>query len=346
MKWQYRLYGRKVVATRPIPGVPTSTFCGAADIRVWFGKRPPLANAAGQGEQFCFESCAQDDNDTAECRLWHEIGGRYYRLVFSDEVEFIIDRQGRQIGVTWPSASTPEDAASYLLGPILAVALTLQHVICLHASAVAIAGEAVALVGPSGAGKSTTAATFARLGYAVLSDDLLPLQDTAHGFVVQPGYPGLRLWSDSATALFGSAEALPLLTPTWDKRYLDLFAFKYPFQHDELPLAAIYFLDDRQSSSEAPVIQSLSPATGLLALLANCYVTHEFDRQQRQREFELLSRVARQVPLRRVQPLDDPKHLASLCEAISRDAQACRHHHSDDFSLANLSCTASLTMAT
>ncbi len=113
-----------------------------------------------------------------------------------------------------------------------------------------------------------------------------------------------------------------MLTPTWDKRYLDLTAPAYKFHREALPLTAIYLLDERKPGAAA-AIQPLAPRAGLLALLANSYVTQDLDRQQRSREFELLSRVARHVPLRRVQPPDDPAHLPELCAAIARDARAC-----------------------
>ena len=99
---------------------------------------------------------------------------------------------------------------------------------CLHASAVAIEGRAVAIVGPSGAGKSSTAAAFARLGYPVLSDDIVALTGDGQRFHVQPAYPRVRLWPSAVTSLFGSRDALPRIVPDWEKRYLPLID-GYPF---------------------------------------------------------------------------------------------------------------------
>ncbi|MDZ7267797.1 MAG: ATP-binding protein [candidate division KSB1 bacterium] len=319
--WQYRLYGLRLLANRQLPGLPVAAHAEANDVRVWFGEMPPWLPAnTDRRERLCRESRERDDQGAPVQRLWQAAGGNYYRFVFSDGVEFVVDCSGREIGVTWAATSSPEDAATYLLGPILAVALGLQEVTCLHASAVAIAGGAVALVGPSGAGKSTTAASFARLGFPVLSDDVLALRDRRSVFLAQPGYPSLRLWSDAVTALFGSAEALPPLTPTWDKRCLDLCASEYKFQQDELPLRAIYFLDDRGQSPQS-LIMPVPPAEGLLLLLANSYLTHDLDRRHRLREFDLLSRVARHVPLRRVQAPENPAHLPALCAAITAEVQ-------------------------
>ena len=98
----------------------------------------------------------------------------------------------------------------------------MRGVVPLHASAVAVANHAVALVGAPGAGKSTTAAAFAQRGFPVLSDDLAALTERENQFFVQPGYPRVNLWPDSVSALFGSHDALPPITPTWEKRYMAL----------------------------------------------------------------------------------------------------------------------------
>src|SRR5437879_13890138 len=46
--------------------------------------------------------------------------------------------------------------------------------------------------------------------------------DLGDQFFAEPGYPRVRLWPDAVHALYGSSTDLPRLTPTWDKRYLDL----------------------------------------------------------------------------------------------------------------------------
>src|SRR5262249_61728973 len=107
-------------------------------------------------------------------------------------------------------------------GPIFGFLLRLRGVTCLHASAIAVDGRAIALIGPPGAGKSTTAAAFTQQGYPALSEDVVALCDLGDSFLVPPGYPLILFVPGSVQALFGSKDALPPLTPNWDKRYLDL----------------------------------------------------------------------------------------------------------------------------
>jgi len=117
----------------------------------------------------------------------------YFKLHYSDGTEFIIDRKGTEVWCVWPDTLTLEDAVVYLLGPVLGFVLRLRGITCLHASAISVGDRAVVLLGPAGAGKSTTAAAFAKLGYPVLSDDVLALSDQNTTFLAQPAYPHLHL---------------------------------------------------------------------------------------------------------------------------------------------------------
>jgi len=54
-------------------------------------------------------------------------------------------------------------------------------------------------------------------------------------------------------------------------------------------------------------------------LVANTYATKLMDKQMRAREFELLTRVLRHVPLRRLTPHTDPARISELCDSILQD---------------------------
>jgi hypothetical protein len=214
---------------------------------------------------------------------------------------------------------TVEDTATYLLGPVMGFTLLLRGSVCLHASAIAVGDQAIALLGPSGAGKSTTAAAFARSGYGVLSDDVVALANQGQTFLAQPAYPRIRLWPESVSALYGTGDALPCLTPTWDKRYLDLTGTGYRFQQEPLPLAAVYILDERREDQTSPSVQAVTAGEGLIALVANTYATRLMDKKMRAREFEMLGRIVTGVSVRRATAHTDMSHLSKLCDRILED---------------------------
>jgi hypothetical protein len=238
------------------------------------------------------------------------------RFVYSDGTQFLMDRPGMRVWASWPAPLTLEDAATYLIGPILGFILRLRGVACLHASAVVIGETAVALAGPAGAGKSTTAAAFARLGYPVLSDDIVALETQSRGVIAQPGYPRLNLWPAAVQALFGAPDALPLLTPNWDKRFLALKSDSFRFQEKPLPLAAIYLLRPQKEAERAATVRMLQPSESLLALTANTYANYLLDARLRALEFRQLGEILAKVSVREVQTSREGKKLPELCEAI------------------------------
>jgi len=320
-----RLYGLGVEVDVPLAalaGLPASAridlHCRLGALPDWYADVPAQswrAYGAGPSAPPAAESCV---------RASRLADGSHFRLEYGDGTVFVIEARGRTLWAAWPSAATLDDTATYLLGPVMGFLLRLRGTPCLHASAVAVDGAAVVLAGHSGAGKSSVAAAFARLGYPVLTDDVAALEAGREGIRVQPAYPRVRMWPESVAAMFGSEDALPRLTPTWSKRYLGLGGVAAPFQRDALALDAIYIFDDRRAGLPAPEIEVLPARTALLWLVGHSYVTYLLDKEMRAREFELLGRIAAEVPVARVVPPDDIGRIDALCAAIVRDARARR----------------------
>jgi len=265
----------------------------------------------------------QSDSDQPLYHFSSIHDGAYFRLTYSDGTDFVFDRATTRLWASWRAPLTLEDTATYLLGPVFGFILRRRGATCLHASAVAIGGRAVALVGAAGAGKSTTAAAFARLGLPVLCDDVLALRQRGEKFFVEPAYPRLRLWPEAVTMLYGAPEALPRLTPSWEKRYLDLSQGPHRFQAQALPLGTLYFLAERTDCADAPRILPLSKRDGLMRAIAHTYSNLQIDDEPRAREFAVLGRLVEQVRVRQIQPHRDPDKLGDLCQKILDDDAGC-----------------------
>ena len=177
---------------------------------------------------------------------------------------------------------------------------------CLHASAVAVGRHAIAVVGFPGAGKSTTAAAFARCGFSVIADDVVALAENGENFLVQPGYPRINSWPDSVRALFGSEDALPQITPTWDKRYIVLGDDGPSFAAKPLPSPGNLLPRRTRPRLGRSFIEEAAGGNALAELVANTYVNYLLDRDMRSREFDVLGRVVEGIPVRRVRPQADP----------------------------------------
>lgn len=316
MHYRCSIYGIGVIANRPIPGVPPSTIA-SEDVRISFGSLPAWLNdvTATQIETSYVAEYKSECGEPA-LRVFRVLDGKFYRFYYADQTEFLIDRAGTEVWAQWATPLTIEDTTTYLLGPVMGFVMLLRGIVCLHASAIAVGDKAVALLGPAGSGKSTTAAAFSDRGYSILAEDVVTLDDHGRHFLVRPGYPCIRLWPASVKALYGSETHLPKLTPNWEKCYLDL---KQQFHGQPLPLAAIYQLSERRHDARAPFVETLNRSEGLLSLIANTYATKLMDRAMRAREFELLTRVLNNIPLRRVTPHADPARIPELCDRILTD---------------------------
>ena len=331
MRYPCSIYGLGILANRTIPTVPASPIT-SVDVSISFGSLPAwLHNLNTTQVEVSYVADYNDEAGEPVLRVFRLLGGEYYHFCYADGTEFLVDQGGMRIWATWREPLTIEDTTTYLLGPIMGFVMLLRGMVCLHASAIALDGYAIALLGPAGSGKSTTAAAFFDRGFDVLAEDVVTLDDCDDRFLVRPAYPCIRLWPASVKALYGTETHLPKLTPNWDKCYLDL---TQQFQQESLPLAAIYLLDVRRDDSTAPRVEPLDRAEGLISLVANTYATKLMDKGMRAREFELLNRVLNNVPLRRVIPHTDPARIQELCDSIL-----------DDFESSHKSCIAFTSMA-
>lgn len=114
---------------------------------------------------------------------------------------FEIDANGRDILVTTDNPCDT-DVGLVLLGVVIPAVALKRGWLPLHASAVCVAGEAVAFLGPPGAGKSTLAAAFMRAGFGVAADDVAIVDTTdPEGPWLRPTVPFFKLCPDAVEHL-------------------------------------------------------------------------------------------------------------------------------------------------
>lgn len=313
-------YGLRLAVSKALPGLSPSDNASLFDVDIHLKEWPP---SWGFSETPVVRTTPTlgSLNERPNLSLGRSSDGDYFGFFYSDGARFAVDSSGHKVWADWPENYTAEDACTYLLGPVMGFVLRLRGTVCLHASAVVVEDRAVALLGLPGAGKSTTAAAFACSGFPVLSDDVVALKDEGPRLLVQLGYPRVNLWPDSVCRLFGSEDALPRITPTWDKRYLPLGENGHRFASNPLPLGAIYILDGRDSSLSAPVIEEVSGKEAFMTLVANTYVNYLLDQNMRRTEFDVLSRLISGIPVRRVRAPEEPSAIFALCEALADDAR-------------------------
>ena len=208
----YRLYGLAVSSPLDLP-CPSAPSAAASDVRLRAGRRARFAalrprTGAGRPSRRWFY-----------CRRLPS-GSTYLR--WTGLFEFLVSADGRDIQFHRLPRATPESLSAYLLGQVLSFSLLAFGEEPLHGTVVVVDGEAIGFLGDCGYGKSTLGAAFLRLGFPVLTDDLVVLERTASGYSVQPGMPRLKLFPGVSRPVLGAVLPGPRLNDGTSKQILPL----------------------------------------------------------------------------------------------------------------------------
>jgi len=321
--FSYRVYGFDCASDVPIPGYsPAPLPSPHVDLAISIGSQPDWAcQALTLPSRLIYAEPPVPGALISACTLTSFGSDRFFELAYGDGARFVIDNAGTRLWAAWSPPLIIDDLAIYLRGSVMGFVLRRRGITSLHASAVRMGAHAVVLCGATESGKSTTAAALGLRGVSVLSDDIVPLREEENGaYQVEPGYPWICLWPESVRNLLGNPNALPRLTPSWEKCYLSLN--NGAFDSMRRPVGAIYVLAPRNSDLNTPRIEEMSGREAVLELVQNTYMNWLLDKGQRAAELDVLSRLASNVPVRRLIPHADPARIDLLCDLIVRDSEA------------------------
>lgn len=183
-----------------------------------------------------------------------------------------------------------------------------------HASAVAVDGNAAVFLGPKGAGKSTTAAAFHAQGYPVLEDDLVGIRFDGEQPMVVPGVPQLRLLPDAIDALGVDGTTQPESEGDAEKRYKRIETVREP-----APLTRCYRLRDGPELS----FETVPPHEQVFSLISQTYTGGLLAETETTADnFRLCSGVAETTTFRTLHRPKDHDRLPSLVDRIAADLRS------------------------
>lgn len=227
-------------------------------------------------------------------------------LVHARGIDVEITDGGRRFAVTHVDpALEPADVEHLLLDQLLPLVMARLGRLSLHGSAVAWGDDAVAFLGPSGAGKSTLAAFAVRHGGArLVADDQVVLEPGADAFAIHPAYPSVRLWGDSAGAVFAPGD-------DGDRKH----RIELPTVDGARPLRAIAVIE------RGPTLHVAAerPRDALAAVAPHVDRLDPGDRATLRRELEMLSRLCEVTRVLRVVIPEGYDALGETLDAILRD---------------------------
>jgi len=232
--------------------------------------------------------------------LWMDIseieGGHLVR--FPQQAEFRVAADGGSI-TGFKLADTPlHTVRQLLLEQVLPLVLSNRSELVLHAGAVETEHGAAAFVGTSGSGKSTLIASLAAAGHTLISDHFLVLRPQGQDWLAHPSYPGLRLWEDSARALFQKSDDRSPAVDETAKCRCDIPGNRLPFAIEPSPLERVYVL--APPTSERIVITPLTTRQAFAAMVQHCYRLEADDRAFLGRHFGALGKLSERPIFRRL----------------------------------------------
>ena len=211
-------------------------------------------------------------------------------------------------------------------GAVVSLHLILRGRLALHASAVEISGQTLALVGMSGMGKSTTATLLALAGHPLVTDDVLHVEfTTGQDVAAHRGGLESRL-RQSASELADGSSARRTSDGRWA---VDLPMTDKPL----LPLAACVVPQPSRTVGRV-TLRRLGPAAAMTTLLRFPRLSGWTEPRRLAEQFSLVGDLAARVPVLLAELPWGPPFAPSLADELVASLDALRvlknhHHHSD-----------------
>lgn len=244
-----------------------------------------------------------------------------YLLKFNTLADFFVRDNGNEIICMTKDGIPPETIQHLLLDQVIPLVINLRGGEALHASAVLAPQGVIAFAGYTGSGKSTLAGSFLLSGYQHISDDYLTLSEKDREIYAVPAYPGLRLWNNALTHLFGHNGSHESVAHYTDKRRVELKKRLETHCTQPQPLRRLYtIVNPSETEKETGVtIESLSSRESFMALVESAFRLDITNHKMLTRQFRFLERVASKISVRRLAFPRDFNLLPAVRDAILQD---------------------------
>jgi hypothetical protein len=253
-EYSYWAYGINIRSQVRLPDL-IETESAPADVRIRFGKvantrllRSLLANA----KTFERPGCKINAAPTGMCIDWGNVG------------TFLV-HSGSEVIIEPDQNASAEDLHPFLTGPVLSVLLHQRGLFVLHASAVVIRNVAVGFLGAKGDGKSTLAAHLQVRGHKLIADDITPVDLGSEEPVVISGFPRIKLYGDSITAVGEEPTNFPVIHRFVEKRS---FQHSRELSREPIRLHSLYVLCD----DEKVGLEKLARPAAFIEITRHTYI--------------------------------------------------------------------------
>ncbi len=229
-----------------------------------------------------------------------------YWFTMPDIAHFHI-RDGKYVTVEPLEKADDKSIQLFLLGSTIAAIMHQRNQLVLHGNAIRVGDKCVIFAGKSGHGKSTLSAALYKRGYQILTDDVAVINNQSE---VEPSYPQLKLWKDTADKLGIDTQSLSCIRDQIEKYAIPL---RDSFHSKPLPVAAVYILHPHYQKTIE--ITEAKGAHKFLPLKNNTFRSKMIKGFKMEKEhLSLCSQLANQIKLKHVHR---PREGFSLDELVT-----------------------------
>ena len=206
------------------------------------------------------------------------LGGRHM-IGFPNLADFCIDLDRRIIRYYPDPGIAHASFRHLLLDQVLPRSFGQLGKLVLHASSVRLRnGKSIAFLGESGWGKSTLASSFLASGDQLVSDDCLLIERRGDQLIATASYHGVRLFDDSADAIFSRPpEATPVAHYSSKRRR----RVSQPERSESVALDAIFLLRDptKLESDSDITLERIRGSGSMMSLIRQLFLLDPLDKK-------------------------------------------------------------------
>ena len=280
----------------------------------------PLVDAAPKWTLRVVSKPDSDDGDiigemlNPPCAIRLKKNNAGFRLSHSCTAEYDVSGDGSRITCSPRPTADSESLRYDIANRVMAVALHASGALCLHGSAVRIAGSVIAFLAPKGYGKSTLASALLSAGAQLVTDDMLAVKFLPQVSAL-PGIFGLRLRDDSAEKFLDPS--MQSRRGVDGKHVVDALSDSRVML-SEAPLSAIYMLAPiRSTETDAAVTRTLlPPRAAAMALVTHAKIATLLGAAEAPVVLERAAALAREVPVFQLHVARDLHRLNEVVELL------------------------------
>jgi hypothetical protein len=300
-EYSYWAYGINIGSQVRLPDLVETA--SPPDVSIRYGEVTSsgvLQSLLANSETFERPGCRIIVAPAAMCIHWEKVG------------TFLVTR-GSDVIIEPDQNASADDLHPFLTGPVLSVLLHQRGLLVLHASAVVIGNVGIGFLGAKGDGKSTLAAYLQVRGHRLIADDIIPVDLANERPAVIAGFPRIKLYGDSISAVGEEPTNFPVIHRFVEKRS---FQHSRELSREPVHLHSLYVLSD----DETVGLEKLAYPSAFIEITRHSYVNRYLKAMRGESQhFQQCQELVQKLPVWKLNRPRDFSVMDDVCELLEKN---------------------------